>query len=120
MKNPFTKQNLKDSWKILKDTFNGFLEDRALKLSAALSYYTIFSLAPLLLLLISLAGVFFGREAIQGHVFTEINGLIGNQAAAQIQDIIKNMELSGKTNLAIVIGGITLLIGATSVFGEIK
>jgi len=120
MKNPFTIQNLKDSGKILKDTFNGFLEDRALKLSAALSYYTIFSLAPLLLLLISLAGVFFGREAIQGHVFTEINGLIGNEAAAQIQDIIRNMELSGKTNLAIIIGGVTLIIGATSVFGEIQ
>ena len=120
MKNPFTKQNLKTVGKILKDTFNGFLEDRALKLSAALSYYTIFSLAPLLLLLISLAGLFFGREAIQGHVFTEINGLIGNEAAAQIQDIIRNMELSGKTNLAIIIGGVTLIIGATSVFGEIQ
>ncbi|SCY07899.1 YihY/virulence factor BrkB family protein [Flavobacterium caeni] len=116
----FTKQHTINAWNILKDTFAGFLEDRALKLSAALSYYTVFSMAPLLLLLISLAGVFFGREAIQGHVFAEINGLIGNQAAAQIQDVIKNMELSGKTNLAIVVGGITLLIGATSVFGEIQ
>ncbi|MFT3796196.1 YihY/virulence factor BrkB family protein [Flavobacterium sp.] len=106
--------------KILKHTFNGFLEDRALKLSAALSYYTIFSLAPLLLLMISLAGVFFGRDAIQGHVFSEINGLIGNEAARQIQDIIRNMELSGKTNTTIVIGAVTLVIGATSVFGEIQ
>jgi membrane protein len=120
MKNPFTLPILKNIGKILKGTFNGFIEDRALKLSAALSYYTIFSLAPLLLVLISLAGIFFGREAIQGHVFTEINGLIGNQAAAQIQDIIRNMELSGKTNLAIVIGAVTLIIGATSVFGEIQ
>ena len=70
--------------------------------------------------MISLASVFFGREAIQGQVFGEINGLIGNQAAAQIQDIIKNMELSGKTNFAIIVGGITLLIGATTVFGEIQ
>ncbi len=120
MKNPFTKQNFADVWKITKATFNGFLEDRALKLSAALSYYTVFSMAPLLLLLISLAGVFFGREAIQGHVFSEINGLLGNEAAAQIQDIIKNMELSGKTNTAIAIGAATLIIGATSVFGEIQ
>lgn len=114
------KKGIKDSFTILKDTFNGFTNDRALKLSASLSYYTIFSLAPLLLLLISLAGVFFGKEAIQGHVFSEINGLIGNEAAAQIQQIIKNMELSGKTNVAIVIGAVTLLIGATSVFGEIQ
>lgn len=120
MKNPFTKDTLHGGWTILQNTFNGFIEDRALKLSAALSYYTVFSLAPLLLLLISLAGVFFGRDAIQGHVFSEINGLIGNEAAAQIQDIIRNMELSGKTNLTIVIGAVTLLIGATSVFGEIQ
>ena len=116
----FSKKTLHNSWTILKDTFNGFIDDRALKLSASLSYYTVFSMAPLLLLLISLAGVFFGREAIQGHVFAEINGLIGNEAAAQIQEIIKNMELSGKTNTAVVIGAITLIIGATSVFGEIQ
>lgn len=115
-----TKITFKTAFKILKDTFHGFLDDRALKFSASLSYYTIFSLAPLLLLMISLAGFFFGREAIQGHVFSEINGLIGNEAAAQIQDIIKSMELSGKTTSAAIIGGITLIIGATSVFGEIQ
>jgi membrane protein len=108
------------AFRILKDTFHGFIDDRALKFSASLSYYTVFSLAPLLLLMISLAGVFFGRDAIQGQIFGEINGLIGNQAAGQIQDIITNMELSGETNLALAVGGITLLIGATSVFGEIQ
>jgi len=115
-----TRITLNVAWKILKDTFNSFLEDRALKLSASLSYYTVFSLAPLLLLMISLAGVFFGREAIQGQIFVEINGLIGNEAASQIQEIIRNMELSGKTSIALIIGGITLIIGATSVFGEIQ
>lgn len=120
MKNPFTRQNGKDAIKILKGTFTGFIDDRALKLSAALSYYTVFSLAPLLLLMISLAGVFFGRDAIQGHVFAEINGLIGKEAAAQIQEIIRNMELSGKTNATVIIGTIILIIGATSVFGEIQ
>lgn len=108
------------AFRILKDTFNGFLDDHALKYSASLSYYTIFSMAPLLLLMISLAGVFFGREAIQGKVFGEINGLIGNDAAAQVQDIIQNMELSGETNLALIIGAVTLVIGATSVFCEIQ
>lgn len=115
-----TRITMNAAWKILKDTFTGFLEDKALKFSASLSYYTVFSMAPLLLLLISLAGIFFGREAIQGQIFGEINGLIGNQAAAQIQDVIKNMELSGETNLALIIGIITLIIGATSVFGEIQ
>jgi membrane protein len=120
MKNYFKKKNFTAGFIILKNTFIGFIEDRGLKLSASLSYYTIFSLAPLLLLSISLAGFFFGREAIQGQVFGEINGLIGNEAAAQIQEIIKNMEISGKTNAAILIGSITLLIGATSVFVEIQ
>ena len=115
-----TKITVHIAYRILKETLQGFIDNRALKFSASLSYYTIFSLAPLLLLMISLASVFFGREAIQGQVFGEINGLIGNQAAAQIQDIIKNMELSGKTNFAIIVGGITLLIGATTVFGEIQ
>jgi membrane protein len=109
-----------NAWCILKNTFIGFDNDRGFKLSASLSYYTVFSLAPLLLLLISLAGFFFGKEAIQGQIFSEMNGLIGDQAAAQIQEIIKNMELSGKTSSAIIIGAITLLIGATSVFVEIQ
>lgn len=105
---------------ILNDTFQSFIADRALKFSASLSYYTVFSLAPLLLLMISLASIFFGHDAIQGKVFGEINGLIGNEAAIQIQEIIKNMELSGKTNTAIVIGAVTLFIGATSIFVEIQ
>ncbi|MCF6128567.1 YihY/virulence factor BrkB family protein [Flavobacterium sp. AS60] len=108
------------AFRILRDTFDSFLDNRGLKLSASLSYYTVFSLAPLLLLMISLAGIFFGRDAIQGQVFGEINGLIGNEAATQIQDIIKNMELSGKTTMAVIIGGITLIIGATSVFVDIQ
>lgn len=120
MNNYFKQKTFVDSIDILNKTFHNFIDDRGLKLSASLSYYTLFSLAPLLLLLISIAGFFYGREAIQGHVFNEINGLIGNKAAVQIQEIIQNMELSGKTRTAFVIGIVTLLIGATSVFSEIQ
>ncbi|RYG42906.1 MAG: YihY/virulence factor BrkB family protein [Chitinophagaceae bacterium] len=105
---------------MLKRTFQGFVNDRALKLSASLSYYTVFSMAPLILLVISLAGFFLGEDAARGHIFTELNGLIGNGAAAQIQEVIKNMELSGKTTMALIIGIVTLIIGATSVFGDIQ
>lgn len=120
MRNYFTKKYFKRSVNILKDTVSGFMDDKGLKLSASLSYYTVFSMAPLLLLLISLAGAFFGREAIEGKIFGEINGLIGNQAAAQVQEIITNLELSGKTTLSVIIGAVTLIIGATTVFGEIQ
>jgi membrane protein len=120
MKSYFTKRSFGNGWKILKDTFRGFTDDKALKLSASLSYYTVFSLGPLLLLLISLVGFFLGKEAIQGQLFAEINGLVGNKAALQIQELVQNLELSGKTTSAIIIGIITLIVGATSVFSEIQ
>ena len=120
MKNIFTKKTLTNSIKVLKDTFNGFMQDKGLKLSASLSYYTIFSMAPLLLLIISLAGFFFGREASEGRIFSEINGLIGNEAAKQVQQIISNLELAGNSTISIIIGVVTLIIGATTVFGEIQ
>lgn len=116
----FSKDTLKNTGKILKETFTGFMNDKGLKLSASLSYYTVFSMAPLLLLIISLAGAFFGREASEGRIFEEINGLIGGEAALQVQQIIRNLELSGKTTLSVIIGAVTLVIGATTVFGEIQ
>lgn len=110
----------KDAFMLLKNTLKSFMDDKGLKLSASLAYYTLFSLAPLLLLIISLAGAFFGKDAIEGSIFSELNGLIGADAAAQIQQVIRNMELSGDTRLSLIIGGISLILGATSVFGEIQ
>lgn len=107
-------------WTLLRDSYNGFIDDRCLKLSAALAYYTVFSLAPLLVLVMSLISVFLGQEAIQGRVFSQINGLVGNQAAKQIQDMIKAVELSGKTSTALVVGVVTLILGATTIFVEIQ
>lgn len=116
----FSKKFIKDSIAILKDAGSGFMKDKGLKLSASLSYYTVFSMAPMLLLIISLAGFFFGDEAIEGRVFSEINGLIGDKAASQVQETITNMKLSGETNFSLIIGAITLVIGATTVFNEIQ
>lgn len=107
-------------WTVLRDSFNGFIDDRCLKLSAALAYYTVFSMAPLLVLVMSVISIFLGQDAIQGQVFSQINGLVGNQAARQIQDMIKAVELSGKTSKALVVGIVTLVIGATTIFVEIQ
>lgn len=93
---------------------------RGLKFSASLAYYTVFSLAPLLVLTISLAALFFGQEAAEGKVFEEINGLVGNDAAAQIQEMLKNVRLKEDNTLALVIGIGTLLLGATTVFGDMQ
>lgn len=120
MKKYFTKEAFKNYFKLLSGAFNGFMDDKGLKLSASLAYYTIFSLAPLLLLLISVAGAIFGKDAINNKVFGEINGLVGNEAAMQVQDMIKRISLSGKTTTAAIIGGVTLLLGATSIFAEIQ
>ncbi|GAB3903419.1 YihY/virulence factor BrkB family protein [Larkinella knui] len=120
MAQPNYKRFFSDAWILLKGAFTGFSDDRGLKLSAALAYYTVFSLAPLLVLLISITSIFFGEEAIRGQVFSQINGLVGNQAAKQIQDMIKSVELSGKTNVALISGIATLLLGATSIFIEIQ
>ncbi len=114
------RTKLKNVAKIAGGTFNAFMNDKGLKLSASLSYYTVFSLGPLLLLLISLVSIFFGKEAVQGKLFSEINGLIGSNAALQLQDMIRNIELSGKSTISLVIAVITLVVGATSVFGEIQ
>lgn len=110
----------KDSFSILKNSVMGFMNEDSLKYSASLAYYTIFSLGPILVLMISLAGIFFGEEAIRGKVFTELNGLVGASAARQIQEVIKNLELSGKSTMALIISIVTLIIGATTVFGDIQ
>ena len=70
---------------LFKESFKGFISDNALQLSAALSYYTIFSLPPLLIIIISLSGIFYGADAVKGEIFGQINGLVGNGAALQIQ-----------------------------------
>src|SRR5690606_26517530 len=114
------KSVLKSQLAIVKNTALGFTSESSLKYSASLAYYTVFSIGPILVLMISLAGIFLGQEAIQGKVFTELRGLIGSTAARQIQEVIKNLSLSGKSNLALIISAVTLLIGATTVFGDIQ
>ena len=105
---------------LLKETYNGFTEDDGMKLAAALSYYTIFSLPPLLIIIISTSGFFFGAEAVRGELFGQINGLVGNSAAIQIQEIIKNVKLSHTSAFATTFGIIILFIGASGVFAEIQ
>ena len=120
MAKPIRREFYKKLPKVLLATFKGFGEDKGLKLSASLAYYTLFSIGPLLLLLMSLASIFYGGDAIQNKLFGELNGLLGTSAAAQVQEIVKNITFSGKTNFALVASIITLVIGATSVFIEIQ
>src|SRR5215218_3989216 len=110
----------KGLWQVLKDSFNGFSDDKVVKLSGALAYFTIFSIGPMLLVIIFFANIFYGREAIEGSIYGEIKGFVGSDAALQIQEIIRNASLSGKSKFTAVIGFITLLVGTTTVFAEIQ
>src|SRR5829696_2228070 len=107
-------------WKSLKDAFTGFGDDKVTKLSASLAYYTVFSLAPLMIVIIAICGLVLGREAIQSSIDNQLQGFIGADAAGQLQEMIKNAAVSGKGVIATVIGVVTLLIGATSIFAEIQ
>lgn len=113
-------KHLKTIWRLFKNTGIGFIDDNAFKLSASLSYYTVYALCPMLLIVISLVGFFFGREAVQGKIYWQLNGLVGNEAALQIQDIIKNIQNTQHTTVGTVIGTAILIIGATGVFTEMQ
>ncbi len=106
--------------RLLKVALVEFSNDNGLKLSASLSYYTIFALGPILIILISLAGIFFGRAAVQGKIYYQLSGLVGSSTALQIQQIITNIEQTKHNVTGAIIGVIILLIGATGVFTEIQ
>jgi membrane protein len=105
---------------IIKETGEEFINNSGLKHSAALAYYTVFSLAPMLVVIIWLGSRVFGQEAVEGQIFGEIRGFVGDNAAMQIQEMIRHVSENEDGTLASVIGGITLIIGATVVFIEIQ
>jgi membrane protein len=108
-------------WLLAKTTIKEWQEDKALRLGAALSYYTIFSLTPLLIIVIGIAGIFFGNDAARDRIMTELNGLLGTQGGAAIGDMLKNQQQQPSKNvIATIIGFITLLLGATGVVGELQ
>lgn len=113
-------KRLKSFFGLFRDSFLLFNDYNGLKLSAALSYYTVFSLAPFLIVIISLAGIFFGREAVEGRVYEQISGLVGSDAALQVQSIIQNIQQSRHGTIGGIIGFVVLLIGASGVFSEIQ
>ena len=117
MTKKITLRGLAEVW---KNSFVAMGEDKITKMSGSLAYYTVFSMAPLLVMIISLCGIFLGREAVEGKIVAQLSGFVGVDTAMQLQQIIKNASLAGKSTMAAIIGGITLLIGATSVFAEIQ
>ncbi|MEJ7587457.1 MAG: YihY/virulence factor BrkB family protein [Ferruginibacter sp.] len=114
------KQKVTGIFTFTKKVILEFFDDNVLKYSASLSYYTVFSLAPMIIIIINICGWLFGREATQGQVYSEIKDLVGSNAAIQIQDIIKNTHLTKNTPIATIVNSAILVIGGTAIFGEIQ
>lgn len=111
---------LKKFFHLIKGTASAFSQDNCVKLSASLSYYTIFAIGPLLIIIISLSSIFYGKEAVQGKLYGKISGLIGSDAAVQVQEIISRSHHDNKGFIGTVMGTIILFIGATGIFTEIQ
>ena len=110
----------KNIWSITKQSFSDFIDNKVFKLSAALAFYTIFSLPAMLIIIISVSDIFYGRAAIEGTLYHQIAEFVGTDAAIQIQQTIRGAALSQSSYFATIVGIITLLFGATSVFSEIQ
>jgi membrane protein len=111
---------LEKTWKLVRKTFTQWSEDKASRLAASLAYYTIFSIAPVLIIVIAIAGLAFGKDAAQGYIFQQIQGIVGSNSAKAIQDMIAHSRQAGSGVIAMVIGFGALLFGATGVFAELQ
>ncbi len=112
--------NLKTVISLLKQTFTEWQEDKAPTLAAALAYYTVFSLAPLLIIVIAIAGLVFGADAAQGQIVAQLQSLIGKDGAQTVQDLIVKASEPKSGMIATIVGIATLLWGASNVFTNLK
>ena len=116
-----SRWSLSTWWDLIKASLSAWLDDYAPSMGAALAYYTVFSLAPLLVIVVSLAGLVFGTEAVRGEVFGQIAGLMGPQAAQGVQDMLAAIsDKPAGSALGAIVGVVVLLIGATTVFAELQ
>lgn len=111
---------VQEGFKIVKETASDWLEDNASRLAAALAYYSLLSLAPLLVISVAVAGFFLGPEAAQGRVVGELGSVVGSEAAQGIQSTVASAQSPAGGVISTVVGVITLFIGASGVFGELQ
>jgi len=110
----------RNAWTLARDSALGWVNHNASRTGAALAFYTVFSLAPILLLSIAIAGLFFGQQAARGEIFDQIRGLIGPSGAAAVQLVVQNASESGAGPLSTAFSVLTVIIGATTALVELK
>jgi membrane protein len=108
------------TWSLISDIGNGFLALEALTRGAAIAYYSIFSIAPLLIIVVAIAGLAFGYDAAQGAIVDQLRGLVGQQSAEILQSMIYSAGNRSSGTVATIIGIGTLLLASTGAFGEIQ
>jgi len=108
------------AWRLLRDAASAWVDDYAPSMGAALAFYTLFSLAPLLLIVISVAGLVFGEQAAQGAILGQLSGMLGDQGAAAVESLLVSLNRPQAGIVGTVVGVTTLLVGATTVFGELQ
>ena len=110
----------KEFWGLVRAAASGWVDDYAQSMGAALAYYTMFSIAPLLLIVISMAGLFFGDEAARGEIFVRLKDLVGAPGALAVQGMLESVRGPGESVTATFFAAVLLLFGATSVLGELQ
>lgn len=107
-------------WPVVKAAGLNFIEDDALSRGASIAYYTIFSLGPVLLIVVAMVGLFFGHAAAEGAIVNQLSGLMGTQSAALVQNMVESAAKTRASVIATAIGIVTLIITASGVFGEMQ
>ncbi len=111
---------LSAAWLLLKDTVTGFIDDEALSRGASIAYYTLFSIAPVLLVVIAIAGLVFGREAAEGAIVDQLSVMMGHRTAEALQGMIESAAQPREGTLATVVGIVVLIVATSGVFGEVQ
>ncbi len=111
---------LNQQWQMTKAAVKAWVEDYAQSMGAALSYYTLFSLAPLLIIVIAIAGMVFGQEAAQGEIVAQLRGIMGEEGAVAVEGLLKATREPAQGVVATIVGVAILLLGATAIFAELQ
>ena len=112
--------SLKQAWVLAKQAATAWVDDQAPSMGAALSYYTVFSLAPMLLIVLAVAGLVFGQDAARGALFGQLSGMMGADGANAVEGLLASVSKPSEGILATITGLLVLLLGATTVFGELQ
>jgi len=107
-------------WRLMRQALGAWGDDYAPSMGAALSYYTLFSIAPLLMIVIAVAGMFFGADAVRGELFSQLSSLIGSEGARAIEQMLEVASAPKEGATAAAVGLVALIVGATTVLGELQ